>query len=55
MGLLALELVALVMLFAADDAAHHRPPAVTWGTSVRVIAASAAAVAACTWLRPLIA
>jgi hypothetical protein len=53
MGLLALELVALIVLFAADDAVRHRPPAATWGTSIRVIAAAAAAVAAATWLQAL--
>lgn len=51
MALLALELVGLIVLFAADDAVHHRAPAVTWATSIRVIAATAAAVAAATWLQ----
>jgi hypothetical protein len=44
MGLLALELVALILLFAADDAVNHRGPVATWNTSFQVITAAAIAV-----------
>lgn len=51
MALLALELIALIALFAADDVVHDRGPTATWATSIRVIAATAAAVAFVTWLQ----
>jgi lysylphosphatidylglycerol synthetase-like protein (DUF2156 family) len=52
-GLLALELVALIVLFAVDDGVRRRPPTATWATSIRVIAAAAVAVAAVTWVQAL--
>ena len=51
MWLLAVELVALVALFAADDVVHDRGVAATWNTSFRVIGAAALAVAITTWLQ----
>ena len=51
MTLLALELVALITLFAVDDVAHHRAAVSTWALSFKVIAASALAVALVTWLQ----
>jgi hypothetical protein len=48
--LLAAELVALILLLAADDVVHDRGPAATWTTSARVILAAAVAVALATWL-----
>jgi hypothetical protein len=49
--LLALELVALILLFAADDVVHERGPTATWAMSARVIVAAAAAIALATWLQ----
>ena len=51
MGLLAVELVALVLLFAADDVVHGRAPAATWALSARVVGASVLAVALVSWLQ----
>jgi hypothetical protein len=45
---LALELILLIVLFAADDVVHQRGPTATWATSMRVIVAAAAAVALAT-------
>lgn len=53
MALLALELIALITLFAADDFVHDRSPTATWATSSRVIAATALAVAIATWAQSL--
>lgn len=46
MTLLAVELVALILIVAADDATRGRPPAATWSTSLRVVGATVAAVMA---------
>ena len=54
LGVLALELIALILLFAADDVVHHRGPVATWSKSAQVIAATAIAVALVTWLQALI-
>jgi hypothetical protein len=44
--LLAAELIALIVLFAADDTAQGRGPAATWSKSFLVIGAAAGAIAA---------
>ena len=51
MAVLALELVALITLFAVDDVVHDRAPIATWSTSLRVILAAASAVALATWIQ----
>ena len=51
--LLALELVALIVLFAVDDAVNDRGPVATWSTSLQVIFAAAVAVVLATVLRVL--
>ena len=51
LGALALELILLITLFAADDAAHGRGPVATWSKSLQVIAAAALAIALVTWLQ----
>jgi hypothetical protein len=51
--LLALEFVALVALFTADDAVNHRGPIATWSTSIQVVYAGAIAVFLGTLLRAL--
>lgn len=48
MQFLAFELIALILLFAVDDTLHDRPPAVTWGMSLRLLATTMAAMAAVT-------
>jgi len=53
MGLLALELIALILLFAADDSVNHRGPIATWNTSLQVIFAAAAAVVLATLFQVL--
>jgi hypothetical protein len=51
LGVLALELIALILVFAADDVAQHRGPVATWTKSLQVIAATTLAVALVTWLQ----
>jgi hypothetical protein len=51
--LLALELVVLIALFAADDAINHRGSIATWSTSFQVIFAAAVAVVLATLLQML--
>jgi hypothetical protein len=53
LSVLALELIVLILLFAADDAVNHRGPVATWSKSIRVIAAATIAVALVTWLQAL--
>ena len=51
MGLFVLELIALVVLFAVDDAVNHRGPVATWSTSFQVVTATAIAVTLVTALQ----
>ena len=53
MALLAIELVVLIVLFAADDAVNHRGTVATWSTSFQVIFAAAVAVVLGTLLQVL--
>ncbi len=46
MTLLAAELIALIVFFAADDTVHGRAPAVTWSKSMQVVGAAAGTIAA---------
>lgn len=53
MALLGIELVVLILLFAADDAVNHRGSVATWSTSFQVIFAAAVAVVLATLLQVL--
>jgi hypothetical protein len=52
-ALLAIELVVLIVLFAADDAVNHRGSVATWSASYQVIFAAAIAVVLATLLQVL--
>jgi hypothetical protein len=53
MGLLALELVALLVLFAADDAVNDRASAASWSATYEVLVAVSIAMVLATALQLL--
>jgi hypothetical protein len=53
MGLLALELVALILLFAADEAVNHRGSTGTWSASYQLLVALSIAVVLATLVQML--